>query len=286
MYKTRIFETLKTFMKKILLLILFSFLQITVFGQDAINFEFSFPENSRFTIEQKVDNSGTMKITGTKVEMENLKKSGYNADRKLKYLMNYSSEYTTGERTSDNFSFEFFYSNVSFDIDSDGKKQNREWAFPSVILKAGIINGKLAVIQSAKTGSSSQDQFINSLPRYFTTDFPKINNLKIGESFIVKRIANNQTEGYSFSGNLKYTLKKIENELAYFSISVIVKNYPESTLNSSGNGTGEMIYNHKDKFIQSEKIKINLSSSQNKTVNITATNVIISTYELKNLVRN
>ncbi|MGE4513673.1 MAG: hypothetical protein AB7E26_07695 [Chryseobacterium sp.] len=273
-------------MKKILLLFVFSFFQITVFGQDAINFEFSFPENSKFTIEQKVDNSGTMKITGSKVEMENLKKSGYNADRKLKYLMNYSSEYTTGEKKSDNFPFEFFYSNISFDIDSDGRKQNREWKFPSVILKGGIVNGKLAVIQSAETGSSSQDQFINSLPRYFTTDFPKINNLKIGESFIVKRITNNQTEGYSFSGNLKYTLKKIENELAYFSINVIVKSDTGSTLNSSGNGNGEMIYNYKDKFIQSEKVKINLNSSQNKTVNITATNVILSTYELKNLVRN
>lgn len=75
MYKTRIFVTLKTFMKKILLLLVFSFLQITVFGQDAINFEFSFPENSTFTIEQKVDNSGTMKITGSRVEMDNLKKS-------------------------------------------------------------------------------------------------------------------------------------------------------------------------------------------------------------------
>jgi hypothetical protein len=273
-------------MEKILIFLFLAVTQSFAYAQEEINFEFSFPENSRFTIEQNIENSGTMKITGSNHDVEALKKAGYNKNRKLKYLMKYTSEYTTEKKTTESFPFEFFYSNINIDIDSDGKKQQKEGGFASAILKGNIVNGKLAVVQNADTGSSAKNQFIDALPKYFTTDFPKLNNLKIGESFIVNRSADNKTEGYSFSGSLKYILTKIENELAYFSILVIFKNDPTSILKSSGSGNGEMIYNHKEKFIQSEKIKISLTSSQDKDVKIIAENVILSSYELKNLVKN
>lgn len=272
-------------MKKIFLLVLVTFIQVSIYGQEAIDFEFSFPENSHFTIEQSIDNSGTMKITGPANEMEALKKAGYSQNRKMKYLMNYTSEYVTGNKTSDSFPFNFSYSNINFDIDSDGKKQKKEGGFPNLILKGNIVNEKLAIVQPANTGSS-QDQFVNAIPKYFTLDFPKRSNMKIGESFTVKRNADNKTEGYSFSGDIKYTLIKIENELAYFSISVIFKNNPTSNLKSTGSGNGEMIYNYKEKFIQSEKMKISFSSSQNQTVKIVADNILVTSYELKNLVKN
>ncbi|MBV8325947.1 hypothetical protein [Chryseobacterium sp.] len=228
-------------MKTLFSFMLFTVMQLSVYSQETIDFEFSFPENSHFTIEQHTDNSGTMKITGSAHDIEALKKAAYNQNRKLRYLMNYTSEYTTGKKTTGAFPFDFSYSSISFDIDSDGKKQKKEGSFSSSILKGDVVKGKLSVVAPANTGSSSQDQYINSLPKYFSLDFPTVKNMKTGAFFTVKRATDNKAEGYSFSGNVKYILTKIENELAYFSIEVIFKNDPNSVLKSSGYGSGEMI---------------------------------------------
>ncbi|MGA9212112.1 MAG: hypothetical protein WBY99_05420, partial [Kaistella sp.] len=249
--------------------------------QETIDFEFSYPENSRFTVEQKIDNSGTMKITGSPQEIASIKKAGYNENRKLKYLINYTTDYKTDKRSLNSFPFEFSYSNILFDIDSDGKKQKKEMGFPNEMIKGDIVNGKLSVVKPVQTNSPVQDQYINSLPKYFTVEFPKISKMKIGESFTVDRVTDNKTEGYSLTGNLKYTLTKIENELSFFSISISQNNDKTSTLKSTGIGNGEMIYNHKDKYIVSEKMIIKMISISNEAIKMIVDNTIVSSYELK-----
>lgn len=268
-------------MKEIFFVITFLAFQQLVSAQEAIDFEFSYPENSSFTIEQKIDNSGNMKIMGSPQEIADLKKAGYNENRKLRYLIEYISEYKTQTKNSDSFPFEFFYKTVLFDIDSDGKKQKKELAFPNEVLKGDLINGKLSVIKPAETGDASQNQYINSLPRYFTVEFPKVSQMKIGASFTVNRVAESKTDGYSLNGSLKYTLTKIDKDLSYFSILIDQSNEKQSTFKSSGNGTGEMIYNHKDKYIVSEKMIIKLNSVSNDIVKMVADNTIISNYVLK-----
>lgn len=269
-------------MKNILLFIFIISIYSFTYAQETINFEFSYPENSSFIVEQHTDTFGTMKITGTPKEIEGLKKAGYNSNRKLKYLMSFTSNYETGKRTEESFPFSFYYTNIALDIDSDGKKQQKETGFPSVILKGNIIAGKPRLAQPANTGSSEHDKFINALPKYFEIDFPKVSGMKIGDSFITKRITENKSSEFSFSGDLKYTLTKIEGALAYFSIEIIIKSDANSHMKSSGKGKGEMIYNFKERFIQFEKMTTTLDSEQdNKTFKITAQNTIISSYELK-----
>ena len=268
-------------MKKIFFATCFLVMQFWVNAQETIDFEFGYPENSSFTVEQKIDNSGNMKVSGSPQEIASIKKAGYNANRKLKYLINYTTEYKTGPKKPDSFPFEFFYSNVLFDIDSDGKKQKKELGFPNEIIKGNIVNGKLAVVKTAATNSPAQDDYINSLPKYFTVDFPKVNNMKVGESFTIHKVIDRKTEGYSLTGNLKYTLVKIKNDLSYFSILIKQNNTKTSTFESKGAGTGEMIYNHKDKYIVSEKMTINMNSISDEELKMIVDNIIISSYELK-----
>lgn len=267
-------------MQKILLTIGLSIIHLLASGQEMIDFEFSYPENSHFAVEQKIDNSGTMKITGSLQEIAALKKAGYNENRKLKYLINYVTEFKTSSKTINSFPFEFSYNKILFDIDSDGKKQDKEMSFKNDIIKGDLVNGKLSVIIPAETGSPDKDKYINSLPKYFTVDFPKMSNMKIGDSFTIKRTADNKTEGYALDAELKYTLTKIENNMAHFSISINQKNNNNSSLKSTGSGKGDMVYHHKGKYILSEDITIKLNSISNDKIKMIVDNTIISSYRL------
>lgn len=261
-------------MKKILLTFSFSLVQILAYGQKTIDFEFSYPENSNFVIEQSTNTSGTMKITGSPQEIASLKKAGYNQIRKLKYVVDYSSVYKTGKKLTDSFPFEFYYSNVSYDIDSDGKKQKREGGFPNAIIKGNYIDGKPVVVQN------SDVQAANDLPKYFLYNFPKITNMKVGDSFTTDRSMESKNGGASVSGILKYTLTKIEDNSALFSIAITQNSNKSSEINLKGSGTGEMVYNLKDKYIELEKMTINMTSSVAGTVKMNVDNTIISTYKL------
>lgn len=267
-------------MKKIVFTSFLMVSQLFVYAQETIDFDFSYPENSKFIVEQKVDNSGTMKITGSPQEIAAIKKAGYNEVRKLKYIINYTTEFKTKSKTSNSFPFEFSYNNILFDIDSDGKKQKKEMSFTNDIINGDVVNDKLSVVKSAETDSPQKDQYINSLPKYFTVDFPKMSNMKIGDSFTVKRKTDNKTEGFAMDAELKYTLTKIENNFAYFSIIINQKNNESSPLKSTGNGKGDMIYNYKDKFILSENMNIKMNSIVNENVKMIVDNTIISSYKL------
>ena len=258
-------------------ILLFSILN----SQESIDFEFSFPENSNFIVEQKIDNSGIMIISGSPKELEEIKKAGYNLNRKLKYLMNYTSVYKTEKKSDDSFPFQLYYSNIVYNIDSDGKKQKKENGIPNAILKGNLVDGKLKVTEHANSGSTEQDQFVNSLPKYFQLDFPTKKNMKIGDTFSVLRNADNKTDGYSFSANMIYTLSKIENDFAYFKITITSNSPEKSTFSSSGIGNGDMKYNFKDKYILSETYNLTLKNTQTETVKIIVENIIINSYELK-----
>lgn len=276
-----IFATTNLTMKKIIFLAVVSYFQIFVHAQETIDFEFNYPENSQFTVEQKINNAGIMKINGTPQEIAAIKKAGYNQIRKLDYYNVYETEFKTFSKKLDSFPFEFSFVNVLSEIDSDGKKKKSEMSFKEDIIKGDLINGKLTVIKLADTGSKEKDQYINSLPVYFIFDFPIVNNMKIGDSFISRRNLEKSKEGYKVEIEQKYTLTKIENSHSYFSISINIKNDKKSSLKSYGTGSGEMVYEFKDKYIESEKTTTNMTSeTMVGAMKMTATNTIISSYKL------
>lgn len=254
-------------------------------AQDHIDFEFSYPENSHFIVEQSTDNSGVMKITGSLREMQNLKARGYNQERKMSYKMSYVTDFKTNKKEKDSFPFEFYYDKVVVNIDSDEKKQQQDFGFPNAKLKGDFNGTNLIVTDFATTGDSQTDTFINSLPKYFTTDFPKINGMKVGQTFVSTRdLESKVSKDYKVSGQFTYTLKTIVSNLAYFDIGVKLLNKKGSIINLTGNGSGEMVYDHSQKFIKSENISINMISEQDeKTFKITSNNTLITTYNLKSL---
>ena len=263
---------------------LFSFFigLIPISAQQTIDFEYAPPQNSHFIINNKTETVGTMKITGDKAEMEALKKIGYNQDRKMSYVFDIDVNMKTFQKTEESFPFEFNYEKIKIDVDSDGKKNNQLVSFTDITISGDLRKDKEVITHISQSGDDAKDNFIKSMPREFLRQIISKKNMKVGDQFIVEKAMQSATDDFKMSGTFAYTLKKIDPEVAYFEIVINLKNDQDSSMILAGNGAGEMIYNHINRYVISENTTSSIDASKiEKTFKINAKTTMKSYFSIK-----
>ena len=263
---------------------LFSFFigLIPISAQQTIDFEYAPPQNSHFIINSKIESIGTMKLTGDKAEMEALKKIGYNQDRKMSYAFDIDVNMKTFKKTAESFPFEFNYEKIKIDVDSDGKKNNQLLSFSDITISGDLRKDKEVITKITTSGNDAKDNFIKSMPREFLRQIISKKNMKVGDQFIVEKAMQSVTDDFKMNGTFAYTLKKIDPEVAYFEIVINLKNDQDSSMALSGNGSGEMVYNHINHYVLSENSTSNIEASKiEKTFKMEVQTLIKSYFSIK-----
>ena len=223
-----------------------------------------------------------MKVSGDKSEMEAFKMTGYRQERNLKYSFDFDVNMKTFQKTENSFPFEFNYEKIKIDVDSDGKKDNKLLSLSEIIISGDLRNGKEIITRISKSGNATKDNFINSLPKEFLRQVVSKNGMKIGDQIIVKKAVESTGDNFKMTGTFLYTLKEIEEKVAYFDLAIELKNDKSSSMNISGIGEGKMIYNHIDHYVISENSTSKIEASQiEKTFKIEVKNTIKSLYSIQ-----
>lgn len=203
--------------KNPLILVLFIFLSINVFGQKKYHFKQEYFPNSEYEMDMLTFTDGDMNFT--------VKDSAVSVQMKMEMKMGYNI--TTQKAYQNKVPFSMRYSDIEMKMNVEGKEisMNKENLL-EIELVGEIEDGNKMKIDEIK-GSMSNDikQILNKNISQFSqyaVDFPK-EGMEIGDSFALKIPYSTKTlQGIDVKMNMQiiYKLISVKEDIAYFDTQV------------------------------------------------------------------
>lgn len=263
-------------------LLLLSLCSLSVLGQEKkFLFKQIFKPNSEYSMMMNNDSDSHLKISGDEATTEEIEKSGVTNNQNFKANTNCEIKITTSEQTKNEVPFTWAYEKMSFEMDMNGEKIQKDIPLNGVVITGKYVAGNKTVFDEIKGENidEAKKAMFNQILKntYDNVDFPE-NGLSIGESF---------TQTYPFemqlptSSSLKmkinttYKLMKVENQNAYFDLEqnfVMTADSNSDALNmnieATGNGKGKTVFDMTNNFFSDKETDISMNMKLNMPQNM------------------
>ena len=262
--------------KNPLLLLFVSFLGLTAWGQETIDFDMSFQPNVTRIVKNKNVIISSMEFGGTEEALARIKERGLENPTVVKDSSSNTARIVYGPMKDGRIS------SVSTVLESDDPT-NKIGSITYAQIEDGVI--RIDSILDGSNGMINEDikELTNEVMSQY--DLPS-KTMSIGDSLVTEQPISIDLQNFIVELNMKsyYVLKEIKDGKAHFDIALeyeMISDIEEIDLNLEGMGTGFLVYNIDGKFqqdytMQSDmtikivgfgaEMKVGLSSARTQTV--------------------
>ena len=237
-------------MKKQILIANFVLLTNFVFAQKQYHFTQKVYPNSEYTMQNNSVVNGEIKFSGNPDVLEQMKKSGQKNPMTMKTTSYSEVKTVTQKETQKNIPFELTFTKSKTDVEMNGQKTDSPNPFLNTKIIGSYENGSHMKIEKIEGNlDENTKKMLMDMTAQMQTEvnFPN-EGLNIGDSFTNKnpmKMPIPNVGEMNMTINTTYTLKKVENNEAYFDVDqdfVMNSDSSQMNLDASGKGTGKSIF--------------------------------------------
>ena len=262
-------------MRKLVLVGILVLMSVSIWSQEGFQFEIKVKPNTTYTTQVESSTDGIIDIIADDTILEQMKASGMETPMTMQQQSNITMVSQTSTKNSDgNIAAIMTYEKVKSDIVVNGKAMNQPSPLDSMQIM-GKFNSENKFEVDSIVGSSLNDQLRSTIAQTMETvqkqiDFPE-EKIYVGDTFtneIPMSIPMQGMNPMEIVVNTVYTLKKVENNIAYFDLTQALTLDTEQEamkMSATGSGTGSCEYSIKDKWLvkYESDLPMNLSLEMN-----------------------
>lgn len=262
-------------MRKLVLVGVLILMSVSIWSQEGFQFEIKVKPNTTYTTQVESSTDGIIDIIADDTILEQMKASGMETPMTMQQQSNITMVSQTSTKNSDgNISATMTYEKVKSDIVVNGKAMNQPSPLDSMQIM-GKFNSENKFEVDSIVGSSLNDQLRSTIAQTMETvqkqiDFPE-EKIYVGDTFtneIPMSIPMQGMNPMEIVVNTVYTLKKVENNIAYFDLTQALTLDTEQEamkMSATGSGTGSCEYSTKAKWLvkYESDLPMNLSLEMN-----------------------
>jgi hypothetical protein len=262
-------------MRKLVLVGVLVLMSVSIWSQEGFQFEIKVKPNTTYTTQVESSTDGIIDIIADDTILEQMKASGMETPMTMQQQSNITMVSKTSTKNSDgNIAAIMTYEKVKSDIVVNGKAMNQPSPLDSMQIM-GKFNSENKFEVDSIVGSSLNDQLRSTIAQTMETvqkqiDFPE-EKIYVGDTFtneIPMSIPMQGMNPMEIVVNTVYTLKKVENNIAYFDLTQALTLDTEQEamkMSATGSGTGNCEYSIKDKWLvkYESDLPMNLSLEMN-----------------------
>ncbi len=262
-------------MRKLVLVGVLILMSVSIWSQEGFQFEIKVKPNTTYTTQVESSTDGIIDIIADDTILEQMKASGMETPMTMQQQSNITMVSQTSTKNSDgNISATMTYEKVKSDIVVNGKAMNQPSPLDSMQIM-GKFNSENKFEVDSIVGSSLNDQLRSTIAQTMETvqkqiDFPE-EKIYVGDTFtneIPMSIPMQGMNPMEIVVNTVYTLKKVDNNIAYFDLTQALTLDTEQEamkMSATGSGTGSCEYSTKAKWLvkYESDLPMNLSLEMN-----------------------